>query len=216
MIPELHLPQADHFKKVAEKVPGYSWFAHYLFFESLLHNYPKLNKFLLLGVYHGRDLAFILDILSRSQRTEFTLVGVDWFEDKASADWPEHLKDKNWEATGFGPAPKRKTSAKNAQHFCPEWVDFDVCQCEDERYLALSKQQGAIFDFVYLDTSHDFETVNRQLQQIRSITHKESIVCGDDYRDVPRWGVKQAVADNFTDWKVWDNQAWYARAEDFK
>lgn len=216
MIAELHLPQGDNFRRVAGKINGFSTFAHYLFFESLLHHYPHHHRFLILGVFHGRDMAFLLEIASRTNRHGFELVGVDWFQDKASADWPAHLKDRNWEATGFGPVPTKAGSEANLVPFNLGRIPVEVVESEDKDYLRVAADLGKKFDIIYLDTAHDYETINRQLQQVRPLVHTGSIVCGDDYRDVPGWGVKRAVAEHFTDWKVWDGQIWYARATDFK
>lgn len=214
MIAELHLPQADRFKFIAEKIPGYSGFAHYLFFESLLWNHPEAKSLLLLGVYQGRDLAFILDSLKRHRlHPKFDLIGVDKFNDQSSTDWAPELKGKTWEEAGYGTHPEMAKTQANLEPFCFTNVRPLLVQSDDAKFLEDAER---IFDIIYLDTAHDYDTVDRQLLQIRKLCHGKTVVCGDDYRDNPNWGVKEAVRDNFKSWQIWDNQIWYASSADFK
>jgi len=49
------------------------------------------------------------------------------------------------------------------------------------------------FDWVYLDTNHDYESMTRQLVICQNIVKKNGLITGDDY-DPPHWpGVVRAV-----------------------
>jgi hypothetical protein len=50
---------------------------------------------LILGVYFGHDIVFMLDA-SRRAGCRIEITGVDKFSDDACADWPEALRDRSW------------------------------------------------------------------------------------------------------------------------
>jgi hypothetical protein len=51
---------------------------------------------------------------------------------------------------------------------------------------------GAVFDFIYVDASHEYEDVKADIRAYWKLLRKGGVMCGDDYCDF--WsGVKRAV-----------------------
>lgn len=215
MIPPLTSPLEQRCASVMQEVPGYSDFRHYLFFHTLLHSYLSLNKMLMLGVYQGRDMAFILEILENDFPSRpFTLLGVDKFSDTPCADWPKDRIEKGWELAGYGKPPDMHTAYN---HLEPRIKRLPNCTIglvkqTDVEFFEHAKE---IYDIIYLDTSHDEETVCRQIASAKRLGHEETILCGDDFSDAGTWGVKKAVESKFfKHFQVWQGWVFYALLRD--
>lgn len=194
------------------RIVGYSNAKHYGFFKALFAN-EDIQSLLILGVYHGRDIAFMLSVLERyCANRGVQIVGVDKFTDTACADWPEQKHAMNWAQAGFGRAPAFETALRNVQH-----PNVRLIKSTDSEYLANTPRK---FDVIYLDTSHDHETVSRQFRQIKRIANPGAVICGDDYSDESNaggsWGVKRAVTEAFAHHGVFADWIWFARVEDLK
>lgn len=209
-------------ERITRIIPGYSGIVQQGFFKMLLTD-PSVNNILMLGVYHGRDIAIIMDLARRWRPHVPTHVwGVDKFSDDACADWPHHKKWMRWKEAGFGEPPCGVTRAKQniaqAVGPLPDGQSFTVIESDDAEYLALhARAASAIkFDAVYLDTSHDEATVERQLRQSLGVMRHDGILCGDDYSDESNspggsWGVKKAVSAAYPYHTVFGNWIWYVK-----
>ena len=198
--------------RICEKVPGYSGTIHYGFFKGLLSD-PSINNLLILGVYHGRDICFMLDILKRHHpgRT-FRIVGVDKFSDTPCADWAPESKTKTWQEAGYGRPPSLEDAIRNTSPL-EDAAHVELYQSNDEDFLL---GEAHPFDVAYLDTSHDAATLTRQLRQIRPWLHENSVLCGDDFRDIGTWGVVTAVRGAFTCYTVYYDYIWKADSRHLK
>lgn len=184
-------------REIIERVPGWSGFAHYYFFTALmgalLESKADAAHMLMLGVYRGRDLSFIADIIRRNHQDRVDavkIIGVDKFSDTPCRDWPEEKLGKDWIAAGFGPPPSIEEARKNIGEQAP----VTLVQANDEDYLRMIAQaEWYKFDAIYIDTSHDYETVARQIRQCRPLLKPDGILCGDDYLEDPQWGVIRGV-----------------------
>lgn len=212
--PALALSDLKRIEELNATVPGWSGPVQYAFFKSVLAVRPHLRDLLMLGVCHGRDFAYILDILARYHAgREFRLVGVDKFADTPCADWPKDKASKTWKEAGFGEAPDiEKTRAHLDPLHRPTHpaVTLELLQMDAEAYLSLAVPA---FDLVYLDTSHDYDTVKRQLELVARACRPRALVCGDDYSNAGTWGVKAAVKDKFTAHDVTSGWVWHAPIE---
>jgi len=68
------------------------------------------------------------------------------------------------------------------------------------------------FDIVYIDASHDYQSVMNDIQAWLPKVKPEGVICGDDYID--GWpGVVQAVNDSFINHSISKigNQQWYVK-----
>lgn len=192
------------------RVPGWSGNAHHLFFKAVLAAVPPVRRLLMLGVYHGRDLSYVLDILARYHpEREIEIVGVDRFTPDPCADWTPAKGPRTWESEVHAPPPSLAAAKANTADRRVTLIATD-----DFAFLAATQLK---FDAVYLDTAHDYDTVARQLRQVRHVANPGAIICGDDYSDRHTWGVKTAVTEAFGEkHRVIAGWIWHARIEDLK
>lgn len=192
------------------RVPGWSGAYHWMFFKALLTARPKLKTVLMLGVYMGRDITYLLDAAGPQRALQ--VVGVDKFSDTPCGDWPEEKRGLSWGAAGFGEPPDAKKALDNINPQEPHAVR--LIEGDDALWL---DSVGGSFDLLYLDTAHDRATVERQLRQVKLLCHSETVVAGDDYANiVPTWGVKDAVTAGFRTHQVLAETIWFANAGDLK
>ena len=83
----------------------------------------------------------------------------------------------------------------------------------DEAFLASCSQ---CFDAIYIDTSHDYETVARQVRQTVGLLNEDGLLCGDDYSDQGTWGVKRAISEFAPGHVVFSNWIWIAARDQIR
>lgn len=181
--------------RISQICRGWSSASHYAFFASILDAAPKADRWLVLGVYEGRDIAFIQDHCRRKHPgRQLSITGVDLFSDGPCNDWPAETRGKTWEEAGMGPAPTYARANMNLAHLK---LDRGVTLLKGDDALVLADLAAGPavyqYDVIYVDTSHDYETVTRQLRQIRPLCHAETIIAGDDYQPRETWDVERAV-----------------------
>lgn len=208
--PSLPLDARDH-ERMAEicgSVPGYSDARHFQFFRQLLAH-TTIETILILGVYFGRDIAFMLEAARRAGR-DVTITGVDKFSDDACEDWPLAARGLSWAQAGFGAAPSLQAAAANIDRF-RAGAAVHLIRARDSAFLADCQAQ---YDLIYLDTSHDYETVIRQMRHAAPRLSPNGIMAGDDYSDAGTWGVCRAVSEAAPGHAVFAGWIWVAtRAE---
>jgi hypothetical protein len=214
----LSVAEQERVTGINAMIPGYSDTKHYTFFRELVA-LPEVREILILGVYHGRDIAYMRDNIVRCQRTDrIHITGVDKFSDTPCADWPDASRNRTWTEAGFGPPP---SLAKAKHNLGFEYLEtprssggdyaygVTLIESDDEKFLAETDQQ---FDVVYIDTSHDAGTITRQLRQVPRVCRGDALICGDDYSDQSNaggsWGVKTAVGQAFTSHVVFAEWIW--------
>lgn len=190
---------------------GYSRRVHWDFFQQLLLN-EKIRNICMLGVYFGRDIAYMQRILKTLGRTDCQIVGVDLFADVAGADWPDAIKGKTWEQAGFGPAPTRAAAMANLQALGLA-QNVTLVQSKAEEYLAST---NLVFDFIYVDVSHDYQTTLNSIDTGILKLHPQGFMGGDDYSDEGTWGVKKAVGERFPSHMLSGNWVWMAQQTDYR
>ncbi len=196
---------AERVKFISGCVPGWSDARHYAFFKLLLAS--GVRDILILGVYRGRDMAFILDIAKRYHQGKFfRLTGVDKFSSGPCADWPEEKRGMTWEEAGFGPPPSIE-SARRVLDAIRENNEVRLERCDDIKWL---RECGQYYDAVHFDTSHDFETVAEQLGAVGAVCHADTLLCGDDYSNQGTWGVKRAVEEGTRAHQVLFDWLWFS------
>jgi hypothetical protein len=66
----------------------------------------------------------------------------------------------------------------------PGKVAIDIIRGESERVL--SRMRDGLFDFIYVDGDHKYESVKRNLIDAKRLARKEfSLICGDDLERLP-------------------------------
>jgi hypothetical protein len=198
--PELTADDARRMDAIRQSVPGYSEGMHYAFFKHMLACAP-IKKLLILGVYHGRDIAYLMDN-ARALGRPLQVTGVDKFSDDFCEDWPKERQSLNWQQAGFGTPPSFEAADS-----------VTIVQERDDRFLASC---GDSFDAIYIDTSHDYDTVARQIRQTVGLLAPDGLLCGDDYSDQGTWGVKRAISEFIPGHVVFSNWIWLGARDQVK
>jgi Methyltransferase domain len=209
-VPALSVEQVRRAEAICTAIPGFTDKRHYAFFKHLLASGP-IEKLLILGVYAGRDVAFAIDA-ARELHRPFHVVGVDKFSDDYCDDWPEQSRALNWQDAGFGRAPTLEAARANLERLGFA-RDATLCKDRDEEFLGSCHER---FDAIYLDTSHDYATVMRQIRQAVGLLNEDGILCGDDYSDQGTWGVKRAVTELVPGHFVFANWIWIGARDQIK
>jgi predicted O-methyltransferase YrrM len=191
-------------KDICARVTGYSDSRHYAFLKHLVRS-TDVRSVLMLGVYCGRDIVFMLDAAAWAGR-DISIIGVDKFSDDSCADWPEAARAQSWVEAGFGPAPTLSVAQRNidASGFNAR---VQLVQARDEAFLDTCRDR---FDVIYIDTSHDYATVRRQIGQTLPLLNPGGLLSGDDYADSETWGVKRAVSEQLAHHVVFNDWIWAA------
>lgn len=193
---------------ISQRVGGWSKQYHYYFFKSFLDAFPEARSVLIVGVYLGRDISFILDAAGERH---LTVTGIDKFNAEPCDDWPEEKRSMTWEQAFNCPPPDIEVAygniGANGNHA------VHLVKANDKDWL---ESANGAFDLIYLDTAHDKATVQRQIRQVHKLCHPFTIIAGDDYENImPTWGVKEAVAESFRSHQVLADTIWFAGAEGY-
>jgi len=175
-------------ERFVKAIPGWSLPAHAVFFRCVAKSFRPQFRSLVCGVYHGFDLA-LLQWAAREEKCTLELDGVDLFSDGPCADWNEGQRERGtWEANGFGPPPSIVAAKQNAG-------DAVLHRANSIEFMQAARGKRE-FDFIYLDTSHDYETVKREIIAAREILAPGGTLAGDDYYEPGAgWGVDRAVCE---------------------
>jgi hypothetical protein len=206
----------DAATRICAEVPGYSTAVHYAFFRQLIsdllskHDWPLIA---ILGVYRGRDISFLLDIMARFHplRT-IGIVGVDRFQDLPSDDWPEHKRGLSWKAAGYNQPPSFEAALEQVEKRKGKNTVI-LSMRDDAEFL---RDCAVKFHCMYLDTSHDKPNVVRQIRACDRLLVDEGVLCGDDFSDAGTWGVESAVKECVSRYAVFGDWIWMANKKDIK
>ena len=192
-----------YFNKIKKNTKGTSQLFHLAFFKKF-----KAKKILMLGVYHGFDLQ-LMNYCNKNSM----MFGVDKFNDKYCKDWPKTKRKLTWQDAGFGDPPgKPNQILRNLNNQKVSNGNLiSLIKSDDAKYLNLLIKKKEKFDLIYIDTSHDYKTVIRQINQCKKILNKKGIISGDDYSDHGTWGVKKAVTEGFNHHYVFCDRIWYVQ-----
>jgi hypothetical protein len=190
---------------------GYSRQCHWNMFKAIL-SIDWIQEICLLGVYFGRDIAYIASILKNNKRDNYRIIGIDKFEDTPGADWPQHLTNLSWEEAGMGQAPNIDKAQENLVQL---GIADNVALYKGLAENALD-QIGRKFDFIYVDVSHDYETTMRVIQSWIKYLRRGALIGGDDFSNEGTWGVERAVRDSFSNFELFDGYMWLALRENYK
>lgn len=190
---------------------GYSREAHWDWFRHILTP-PSMRRILILGVYYGRDVAYMGSILRSLGRTDYHITGVDKFEDAACEDWPEESRGMSWKEAGFGDAPALERARGNLQKLGLD-TNVTLHKALGEEFLAGTDEQ---YDMIYIDTSHDYETTRQSIDAAMPRLAPTGVVAGDDFSDQGTWGVAKAVREAFGKFETHDDWIWWAQPDQYR
>lgn len=217
--PDLTPQDAQAVAAIKERIIGWSTESQYRFFKTALGVLPEIENILVLGVYYGRDIAFILDILARYHPSrQVNIVGVDRFSSEPCSDW--NGLSRSWEEATHGmPAPDILKARGNIMQ-CPlgagvKFGESVMLVASDHMEFLRDTQEK--FELIYVDGAHDYVTVKEQLQLVPRVCRNEAaVIAGDDYCNLNGWGVESAVREAFASFRLIDQWIWYARLSEMK
>ena len=190
---------------------GYSGDSHWLFFKQVLYILKAYN-ILILGVYEGRDIAYIAEILRASGQTKYTITGIDLFEDTAGADWPEEKRGLTWQEAGFGNSPSLEKASANLEKL-GLLANVSLVQSRADDFLRCTTEH---FNLIYVDVSHDYGTTKTCIDLAIPKLTFQGVLAGDDFSDEGTWGVASAVKDSFVKFRVFYDWIWLAKDSDYR
>ena len=191
---------------------GWTDAKHWNFQRELLSKIPGIRKVCMLGVYMGRDTAYMATHLGDQRPDGHHIDAVDLFSEEACADWAPEKRGLTWEEAGFGQAPAME---KVRQNLGLLGLDANVTLHQQDACEFLRNSQDT-YDLIYIDTSHDYETTRDTILAALPRLSEVGVMCGDDYSDEGTWGVKKAVTELCPDHRVFMGWIWYAPKPFFK
>lgn len=190
-----------NFQRIKETVPGWSTPLHMAFFKACIEEIRTVKEkpsVLVCGVYHGMDLALIEAV----SPGPIDLVGVDLFSAEPCADWPEEKRGMTWEQA-FGCAPPSMEAAK---------VNAPRATVAQGRAAATIREFSPPVDLLFLDTSHDYQTVLAEIDAAMAWL-RPTLIAGDDWDGSGGYigGVSRAVDEWFSDRMVLSGRIWLTK-----
>ena len=98
------------------RIPGWSNAVHWHYFDELVAS--GVRSICMLGVYAGRDIAYLLHHFHQAHLTDFRIVGVDLFADVPGADWTPEQAGKSWRDAGYGCPPSLSVAQSHVAAAC--------------------------------------------------------------------------------------------------
>jgi predicted O-methyltransferase YrrM len=162
--------------------------------EIILTNFSPDQKLNIaeIGVYQGRGTA-MWNVILINKNIDYNYYAIDHF---LGSD--EHSKDFDY----YG------ATLKNLEPIADK-----INIIKNDSLNEAAKYEDGYFDIVYIDASHDYESVKKDILTWLPKVKEKGIICGDDY--VSGWlGVIQAVNEIFANKvnKVGHQQWWVKKA----
>lgn len=199
--------------EISRNIRGWSIVHHYWFFKAWMDAFYEEGRplrILIVGVYLGRDISFMLDAAGNRP---IEITGVDKFNAEPCDDWPKEKLHLTWEEAFNCPPPDIEKAKANFAPYKGNHHKVELIKADSKEWLAGAN--GA-YDLVFLDGSHEYASISREIRESHKLCHPFTIVSGDDYADVqPGWGVTEAVKEAFKFHHHINYRIWFAGAEDY-
>jgi len=130
---------------------------------------PKNSICAELGVYSGR---FSYYIIKETLPKKLYLIDPYWKEYGEEFWWN---KKKTWDIFCKAVKVIQKYDIEKCSSFIID-RDIDFLKGIKDRY----------FDWVYLDSSHEYEDTLKELEAVKLKVKEDGLICGHDYRDNPK------------------------------
>jgi len=170
--------------------------------EEAVNRFPDGSRFVEVGVYLGRSLCSLAEVVERSGK-QITVIGVD----TCRGSGPEGSRGKDFHADAVqeGGGTFAGTLHKNV-------LD---CGFADKIQLIISDSVAAAglfadasLDWVHLDARHDYASVKADIEAWRQKIKAGGWLSGDDYNEEKWPGVVKAVRELLPRAEPWSNQQW--------
>jgi hypothetical protein len=156
---------------------GEEWFTYPELYKSMVEKFPNNSHFVEVGVWKGMSASFMaVEIINSGKKIKFDCV--DTWEIIDPAIPGEDYKDI-WEIF--------KTNIEPVKHI--------INPVRSISWEAASKYKNKSLDFVFIDASHDYESVKKDIKAWLPKVKEGGVIAGHDYDWC--WGVKDAVNEVF-------------------
>ena len=180
------------------------WFNFQEFYSSIAKN-PDFFRYVEVGVWKGKSVAFLADAVRDKVGTE--IFAVDLWED--TYKWGNTDQDKNPEALLEVPTVKKDyedhLEATNTRHL--------ITDIKQVSWIAASLFDDESLDVVFIDADHTYETVKMDITNWGKKVRVGGLLCGHDCR--PNSDVEKAVKEYAKFYNVpveiYSNSVWVIR-----
>lgn len=168
---------------------GENWFGYQKLYESIVKEFKSGSKFVEVGCWKGRSSSFLAVEIANSDK-DISLYCVDTWEGSI-----EHTEEQ-------GLSSLYDTFINNMKPVENYYFPLKLTSLE-----AAKKFEDNSLDFVFLDASHEYEDVKKDIQEWLPKVKPGGILAGHDYYLNEDWfvGVKQAVNEEISNFIVEDN-----------
>jgi len=170
--------------------------------EEAAQQFPEGSCFVEVGTYLGRSLCSLADVAERSGKS-FRIIGVD----TCRGSGPEGPREKDYH--GAAVAQGGGTFAGALHKNILDCGYGDAIQLIIADSLAASEIfHDGVLDWVHLDASHDYHSVQADIQAWLPKIKAGGWLSGDDYDEIKWPEVVKAVADLLPGAQPWSSQQW--------
>jgi hypothetical protein len=202
--------RSDTQSRIDSVCKGYSSYLHWRAFKTIF-SALRGHNILILWVYQGRDIAYMVSILRSLGISKYTITGVDKFDDSPGNDWPEEKHGMSWQEAGFGLPPSIELAKANLSQLGL----FENVSLIKGRADEILRDTKGTYDFIYIDVSHDYETTLSCIDLSMRKLALKGYLGGDDFSDNGTWGVASAVRESFSPFKLYYDYIWFAQASEY-
>ena len=166
-----------------------------LFLKHIKENKPK--NFLEIGIFHGVTARNVCNLLYSIHGEDFKFTGIDPFLNDVDAKVSEHIPKTNF----LNPLKKiyynyiirlDPYSFKSVQKLLKKFSN-NINIIQDFSYNILKDINVGVFDYVFIDGGHKYETVKSDLESLLDVINNNGIILCDDYDLTYASGVKKAI-----------------------
>ena len=166
-----------------------------LFLKHIKENKPK--NFLEIGIFHGVTARNVCNLLYSIHGEDFKFTGIDPFLNDVDAKVSEHIPKTNF----LNPLKKiyynyivrlNPYSFESVQKLLKKFSN-NINIIQDFSYNILKDINVGVFDYVFIDGGHKYETVKSDLESLLDVINNNGIILCDDYDLTYASGVKRAI-----------------------
>ena len=178
-----------------------------IFIDLIVQKNPKI--FLEIGVFTGVTARNVCELLSSINNNDFFYYGIDLFEDYQEAISKEFIPKFLSENQNFSNPLKslvynfllreKLNSLKSVTKFLKKFKN-NIKLIKGNSLEVLPKIDLKIFDMIFVDGGHSYETVKSELRYILKNIKNNCLVVCDDYTLLETPGVKKAIDESIIEY----------------
>lgn len=159
---------------------------------------PQFSSFVEVGSWQGDSIIYLTNQLLKLNKEDFQIFSVDLFENTTDEILINEYSNKI-----------NKIFELYKYNLKKHGVDKYITTIKDVSWQAAGQFEDESLDFVFIDASHDYESVKKDIKAWSPKIKKGGMISGHDYDDY--WaGVKKAVDEAFgTSIKRLCHSVWY-------